>query len=68
MKIVNLIKADFFINPENYGYHTHDDLEAIWLECIKPNIKMVEPDTTHIENVYIHSAITSYRVEIMEYI
>ena len=66
MKIVNVIKADFFINPENYGYYACDDLEAIWLECIKPNIEIIEPGCSNIENVYIHKAIADYRKQIME--
>jgi len=68
MKIVNLIKADFFINPENYGYYAHDDIDAIWAEIIKPAIFEVEPGTSHILNVYVNKIIDRYRKHISQII
>lgn len=65
MKIKNLIKADFFIDPTNYGYYSHDDLDAIWREIIKPNIKEIEY-TKKIANHKIHEWIKSYRLAMRE--
>lgn len=60
MKIETVIKADFYINPENYGYYSHDDLPAIWREIIKPLIQEIEY-TKHIDNSSIHKWIVRYR-------
>lgn len=68
MKIVNVIKADFFINPENYGFYANGDIDAIWAEVIKPAILDIEPDTTHIENHFISKIIADYRKQIQDII
>lgn len=60
MKIKTLIKADFYINPENYGYYTHDDLTAIWHEIIKPLIQEID-STEYIDNPSINEWIIIYR-------
>jgi hypothetical protein len=65
MKIKNLIKADFFINPESYGYYSHCDLDAIWREIIKPNIREIE-NTKRITNTAISKHIKSYRLEMQK--
>jgi len=67
MKIETLIKADFFINPGHYGYHTNDDLLNIWLNVIKPTIKEIEY-TKHIDELYIHQWIKVYRKNICDLI
>jgi hypothetical protein len=59
MKIQTLIKADFYINPENYGYYAHDDLPAIWREIIKPLIPEIDY-TKCIDNSSIHIWIMEY--------
>ena len=60
MKIKTLIKADFYINPENYGYYTHDDLPAIWREIIKPIIPEID-SAEYIDNSSINIWIAEYR-------
>ena len=65
MKIKTLIKADFYINPENYGYYSHDDLPAIWHEIIKPIITEIE-STKYIDNSSIHDWIIFYRKTFQE--
>ena len=60
MKIKTLIKADFYINPENYGYYAHDDLTAIWREIIKPSIMEID-STEYIDNSSINNWIAEYR-------
>jgi hypothetical protein len=64
MKIHNLIKADFFIDPENYGFYAHDDLKAIWNELIKPTITEIEI-VDRIDNTAIYTHIKSYRLSVM---
>jgi hypothetical protein len=65
MKIQTLIKADFYINPENYGYYSHDDLSAIWREIIKPIISEIDY-TKYIDNSSIHEWIVVYRRAFLE--
>ena len=65
MKIQTLIKADFYINPENYGYYSHDDLHAIWREIIKPSIPEIDY-TKYIDNSSIHTWIIEYRKSFRE--
>ena len=60
MKIKTLIKADFYINPENYGYYAHDDLPAIWREIIKPIIPEID-SAEYIDNSSINEWIIVYR-------
>ena len=60
MKIQTLIKADFYINPRNYGYHTDADLTAIWREIIKPVIPEIDY-TQYIDNSSIKDWIVYYR-------
>jgi hypothetical protein len=61
MKIKTVIKADFYINPENYGYYAHDDLPAIWREIIKPLIAEIDTTARSIDNSSINEWIISYR-------
>ena len=61
MKIKTVIKADFFINPENYGYYAHYDLHAIWREIIKPLMPEIESTAEYVHNSLINEWIIIYR-------
>ena len=62
MKMKAIIKADFFTNPENYGYSANDDLLAIWREIIKPIVREMRIDTAkYINNDIIQEWIIVFR-------
>lgn len=67
MKIHNLIKADFFINPENYGVFVGDDLQGIWDSVIKPIIPEIDI-VSKIDNSFIKDFIKSYRQSVRDMI
>lgn len=69
MKIKNLIKADFFLNPKNYGFYTPNLIteNTIWNRAIKPNI--IEIDySKKIENSDILLWIGYYRAGLQPYV
>lgn len=60
MKIKNLIKADFFINPVLYGVYAVQDLDLQWKNIIKPLIPEIE-NTKKIHNPSVSIYIQGYR-------
>ena len=69
MKIKNLIKADFFSNPKNYGFEEEYGIteNTIWQRAIKPNIIEIEY-SKRIDNSGISLWIGYYRAGLRQYV